>query len=189
MFERDKNFSCIIGWSLGNESRWGNNFVVTHDYLKSKDKTRFIQYEEARENPYTDIIVPMYKSTTIMQEYVKSKHDRPYIQCEYAHMMGNSGGNLKDDWDLMYKHEQLQGGFIWDWVDQGILTKDENGNPYYAYGGDFNSKGYPNVENFCLNGLVWPNRQPNPQLYEVKKVYQSIQIKSKNLKNPNGYNS
>jgi len=95
--------------------------------------------------------------------------------------MGNSSGNLKDYWDTIRAYRPLQGGFIWDWVDQGILTQDENGNPYYAYGGDFNSKHYHNDQNFCMNGVIWPDRTPNPQLYEVKKVYQDIQFKAKDL--------
>jgi beta-galactosidase len=178
MFERDKNFSCIIGWSLGNESRWGNNFIATHDYLKSRDKSRFLQYEEARDNPYTDVIAPMYKSTAIMQDYVKTKHDRPYIQCEYAHMMGNSGGNLKDDWDLMYKHEQLQGGFIWDFSDQTFKKKDLNGRWIWAYGRDMGNVGATSDTSFCADGLFAGDRSPHPQAFEVKKVYQNIYFDS-----------
>ena len=178
MFERDKNFTCIIGWSLGNESRWGNNFIETHGYLKSRDSSRFVQYEEARDNPYTDVIAPMYKSTTIMQEYVKTKHDRPYILCEYAHMMGNSGGNLKDDWDLMYQHEQLQGGFIWDFSDQAFKKKDKNGRWIWAYGRDMGNVGVTSDTSFCADGIFAADRSPHPQAFEVKKVYQNIYFDS-----------
>ena len=178
MFERDKNFTSIIGWSLGNESRWGENFVATHNYLKSKDNTRFVQYEEARDNPYTDVITPMYKSTAIMQEYVKTKRDRPYIQCEYAHMMGNSGGNLKDDWELIYKHDQLQGGFIWDFSDQTFKKKDKNGNWIWAYGRDMGNVGATSDTSFCADGLFAADRTPHPQAFEMKKVYQQIYFDS-----------
>jgi len=181
MFERDKNFTSIIGWSLGNESRWGDNFVATHDYLKSKDNTRFVQYEEARDNPYTDIITPMYKSTAIMQEYVKIKRDRPYIQCEYAHMMGNSGGNLKNDWDLIYKYDQLQGGFIWDFSDQTFRKKDKNGNWIWAYGRDMGNVGVTSDTSFCADGLFAADRTPHPQAFEMKKVYQNIYFDSLNI--------
>ncbi len=181
MFERDKNFTSIIGWSLGNESRWGDNFVATHNYLKERDKTRFVQYEEARDNPYTDIITPMYKSTAIMQEYVKTKRDRPYIQCEYAHMMGNSGGNLKDDWDLIYKHDQLQGGFIWDLSDQTFRKKDKNGRWIWAYGRDMGNVGATSDTSFCADGLFAADRTPHPQAFEMKKVYQNIYFDSLNI--------
>ena len=174
MFERDKNFSCIIIWSLGNESRWGENFVATHDYLKSKDNTRPVQYEEARDNPYTDIIAPMYKSVYVMQEYVKEWRDRPMIQAEYAHMMGNSGGNLKDDWDMIYKYPQLQGGFIWDFCDQTFRRKDKNGRWIWAYGRDMGEVGNTSDTSFCADGLFHADRTPHPQAFEVKKVYQNI---------------
>ena len=182
MYERDKNFTSIIGWSLGNESRWGDNFVATHDFLKSKDKTRFVQYEEARDNPYTDVIAPMYKSTAIMQEYVKTKRDRPYIQCEYAHMMGNSGGNLKDDWDLIYQYDQLQGGFIWDFSDQTFRKKDRNGRWIWAYGRDMGNVGATSDTSFCADGLFAADRSPHPQAVEMKKVYQNIYFDSLDLK-------
>lgn len=181
MFERDKNFTSIIGWSLGNESRWGENFIATHNYLRSRDKHRFIQYEEARDNPYTDIVAPMYKSTSIMQEYVKTIKDRPYIQCEYAHMMGNSGGNLKDDWDLIYKHEQLQGGFIWDFSDQTFRKKDANGRWIWAYGRDMGNVGATSDTSFCADGLFAADRSPHPQAFETKKVYQNIYFDSLNI--------
>ena len=178
MFERDKNFSCIIIWSLGNESRWGENFIATHNYLKSRDSSRPVQYEEARENPYTDIIAPMYKPLNIMQEYVKSWHERPLIQVEYAHMMGNSGGNFKDDWDMMYKYPQLQGGFIWDFCDQTFKKKDPHGRWIWAYGRDMGDVGNTSDTSFCADGMFNADRTPHPQAFEVKKVYQNISFES-----------
>jgi len=182
LVERDKNHPSVIIWSLGNESSNGDVFRKTYNWIKGRDNSRPVQYEQAKEGKATDIVCPMYANIDEINKYAhKSDIYRPLILCEYSHAMGNSTGNLKEYWQTIRANRALQGGFIWDWVDQGILTKDENGNPYYAYGGDFNSKGYPNQENFCLNGLIWPDRTPNPQLHEVKKVYQDIQIKSKDL--------
>mgnify|MGYP000940888267 CR=1 FL=1 len=178
MFERDKNFPCIIIWSLGNESRWGDNFIATHDYLKSRDSSRPVQYEEARDNPYTDIVAPMYKSLNIMQEYVKDWRSRPMIQVEYAHMMGNSGGNFKDDWNMMYKYPQLQGGFIWDFSDQTFKKKDINGRWIWAYGRDMGNVGNTSDTSFCADGMMHADRTPHPQAFEVKKLYQNISFEA-----------
>lgn len=174
MFERDKNFCSIITWSLGNESSFGENFIATYNYLKSKDATRPVQYEAAQSTPYTDIIAPMYKSLNIMMEYVKDWRKKPFIQCEYAHMMGNSGGNLKDYWDLFYKYDQLQGGFIWDFSDQTFLLKDKQGRNIWAYGRDMGNVGATSDTSFCADGLFAADRTPHPQAYELKKVYQYI---------------
>lgn len=174
MWERDKNHPSIVIWSLGNESRWGDNLVATYSYLKSVDHTRPVQYEEARDNPYTDIICPMYKSLNVMQEYVKEWHPRPMIQVEYAHMMGNSGGNLKDDWDLMYKYPQLQGGFIWDFCDQTFKRKDKNGRWIWAYGRDMGQVGLTSDTSFCADGMFAGDRTPHPQAFEMRKVYQYV---------------
>ena len=183
MVERDKNFCSIVIWSLGNESRFGENFIATYNYIKSKDSTRPVQYDEARDNPYTDIISPMYKSLHVMQEYVKEWRTRPFIQCEYAHMMGNSGGNLKDDWDLMYKYPQLQGGFVWDFSDQTFKRKDSTGRDIWAYGRDLGKVGAASDTSFCADGLFAADRTPHPQAFELKKVYQNILFEPVDLSN------
>lgn len=178
MFQRDKNFTSIITWSLGNESRFGENFIATYDYLKSRDDTRPVQYEEAQKTPYTDIIPPMYKSLNVMLEYVKEWRPKPFIQCEYAHMMGNSGGNLKDDWDLIYKYPQLQGGFIWDFVDQAFKIKDKNGRDIWGYGRDMGIVGVTSDTSFPADGAFATDRTPHPQAFELKKVYQNIHFEN-----------
>ena len=182
MFQRDKNQPCVVIWSLGNEAGNGVNFQATYDYLKSVDKTRPVQYEQAHGKGNTDIFCPMYARIHNMEQFAKERADMPLIQCEYAHAMGNSVGNLQDYWDLIEKYDVLQGGFIWDWVDQGILTTNEAGEEYWAYGGDFGPDTVPSDGNFCLNGLVNPDRTIKPQLLEVKKVYQYIGFNAVNLK-------
>ncbi len=174
MFERDKNFSCIVTWSLGNESRFGENFIATYKYLKENDNTRPVQYEEAQNTPYTDIIPPMYKNLGVMMEYVKEWRPKPFIQCEYAHMMGNSGGNLEDDWDLIYKHDQLQGGFIWDFVDQTFKIKDKKGRNIWGYGRDMGIVGATSDTSFPADAIFAADRTPHPQAFELKKVYQNV---------------
>lgn len=182
LVERDKNHPSVIIWSLGNEASNGDVFKKTYNWIKERDQSRPVQYEQAAEGNETDIVSPMYATIERIAAYAQ-KPDiyRPLIQCEYSHAMGNSSGNLKEYWETIRAHRALQGGFIWDWVDQGLLTKDENGNSYFAYGGDFNAKHYHHDDNFCMNGVIWPDRRPNPQLYEVKKVYQDIQIKASDL--------
>lgn len=182
MYERDKNQPSVIIWSLGNEAGNGVNFYATYDYLKSVDSTRPVQYEQAHGGQNTDINCPMYMRINRMEEYAKSNPEKPLIQCEYAHAMGNSVGNLQDYWDVIEKYPALQGGFIWDWVDQGLLTTNDEGEEFWAYGGDFGPDTVPSDGNFCLNGLVNPDRQPKPQLYEVKKVYQYIGFNGVDLK-------
>ncbi|WP_291862808.1 glycoside hydrolase family 2 TIM barrel-domain containing protein [Marinilabilia sp.] len=183
MFERDKNQPSIIIWSLGNEAGNGVNFDATYDYLKAQDTTRPVQYEQAHGGRNTDIFAPMYARIEHMERYAKEDGSKPLIQCEYAHAMGNSVGNLQDYWDVIESYEVMQGGFIWDWVDQGLLTENENGEKFWAYGGDFGPDTVPSDGNFCLNGLVDPDRRPQPALEEVKKVYQYIKFRPVNLKN------
>jgi len=177
MYERDKNQPSVIIWSLGNEAGNGVNFMATYEYLKAIDPTRPVQYEQAHLQENTDIICPMYMSIERMERYATGgmgEPDRPMIQCEYAHAMGNSVGNLQDYWDLIESHPVLQGGFIWDWVDQGLRVESEEGEVYWAYGGDFGPDTVPSDGNFCLNGIVNPDRGIKPTLMEVKKVYQHI---------------
>ena len=183
MFERDKNQPSIIIWSLGNEAGNGVNFEATYTYLKSVDSSRPVQYEQAHGGANTDIVCPMYARMKNMEDYAKGKPTKPYIQCEYAHAMGNSVGNLQDYWDLIEKYPVLQGGFIWDWVDQGILTQDSAGNKFWAYGGDLGGDTLKTDGNFCCNGIINPDRTIKPTLIEVGKVYQHIGFKAVNLNN------
>jgi beta-galactosidase len=181
MFERDKNQPSVIIWSLGNEAGNGVNFEATYAYLKEVDHSRPVQFEQAHGGDNTDIMCPMYARMKNMEEYAKGKPTKPYIQCEYAHSMGNSTGNLQDYWDLIEKYPVLQGGFIWDWVEQGILTKDAQGNKFWAYGGDLGSDTLATDGNFCCNGLINADRTAKPALFEVGKVYQNIKFKAVNL--------
>ena len=177
LVERDKNHPSVIVWSLGNECKNGDNFYTAYDWIKQRDGSRPVQFEQAGEGSNTDIVCPMYPSISYMQEYAARENPgRPYIMCEYAHAMGNSTGNFQEYFDIIRSSGQMQGGFIWDWVDQGLLTKDENGKEYWAYGGDFGAQNYHHDENFCINGLVQPDRTPHPGLKEVKKVYQDIRF-------------
>jgi len=181
MFERDKNQPSIIIWSLGNEAGNGVNFEATYAYLKSVDLSRPVQFEQAHGGANTDIMCPMYDLIKDMENYAKSKPTKPYIQCEYAHSLGNGTGNLQDYWDMFEKYPVLQGGFIWDWVEQGILTKDAEGNKFWAYGGDLGSDTIWTDGVCCADGVVASDRTPKPGLLEVRKVYQNIGFKATNL--------
>jgi beta-galactosidase len=176
MVERDKNHPSVIIWSLGNEAGDGVNFEAAYAWLKERDPSRPVQYERAGLRPHTDIYCPMYASIEEMLEYVSERQSRPLIQCEYVHSMGNSTGNLQDYWDAIEAHDQLQGGFIWDWVDQGFAAKTAAGEPFWTFGGDYGPSDVPSDGNFCCNGLVAPDRTPHPALAEVKKVYQYVKF-------------
>lgn len=182
MFETDKNHPSIIVWSLGNECGNGPVFYDGYDWLKKVDSTRPVQFEQAGENRNTDIVAPMYPGIKSMKEYANSDKNRPYIMCEYSHAMGNSNGNFQEYWDIINSSKRMQGGFIWDWVDQGFKTKNEKGVTFWAYGGDLGGEKLHNDENFCSNGLIGANRVPHPGLLEVKKVYQNIQFHLNNEK-------
>lgn len=188
MVERDKNHPSIIIWSLGNEAGDGLNFEATYRWVKQRDPSRLVQYERAELRPHTDIVCPMYPPPAKLAEYASQPQTRPMILCEYAHAMGNSTGDLWSYWDLFYKNRQLQGGLIWDWVDQGLRQPQDparNGRVlkvapgqkfFWAYGGDFGPPGTPTDDNFCCNGLVSPDRRPHPGLLQVKHVYQNIHV-------------
>lgn len=174
MIARDRNYSAIVTWSMGNESGYGKHFETLYDYTKKIDPTRPVQYEGGGYNSKSDIYCPMYARIWRLRQHVNQRDARPMILCEYAHAMGNSVGNFQDYWDLIYKYDQLQGGFIWDWVDQTFAIKDENQRDIWAFGGDMGFVGVVNDSNFCANGLVAADRTPHPHIYEVKKVLQYI---------------
>lgn len=175
MFYRDRNHPSIIIWSLGNEAGEGEVFKTTYQWLKDHDGTRPVQYEPAGQEDYTDIFCPMYPRSSYLINYAENNPAKPSIMIEYCHAMGNSVGNLQDYWDIIEKYDVLQGGFIWDWVDQSLEYKDEKGKPYLAYGHDFHPD-LPTDGNFLNNGLVDPYRNPHPHLFEVKKVYQAVKF-------------
>ena len=188
------NHPSIVTWSLGNETVMGDNFLKAYKWIKSQDKTRPVQYEQARRGEGTDIFCPMYYSVAASEKYAKDPNSpMPLIQCEYNHTMGNSGGNLSDYWDLIRKYPILQGGFDWDFVDQALhrnIVKPMSILPYkmnneelrkieYCYGGDYN-KYDPSDNNFNCNGILGPDRQMNPHAYEVAYQYQNIWAKMVN---------
>lgn len=168
-----KNHPCIVIWSMGNEAGYGVNFEKVYAEVKAYDPSRPVQYERAEQNPCTDIYCPMYPEYEWLEDYAKSSDPRPLIMCEYAHAMGNSEGGFAEYWDLIRKFPKLQGGFIWDFVDQAIHAKNAAGKPILAYGGDYGR--YPASDhNFNSNGLVNPDRKPNPHADEVRHWYQDI---------------
>ena len=181
MVKRDKNHPCVIGWSLGNECGNGKVFHDEYKRLKAYDPSRFVQFEQAWEDWNTDVVCLMYPNMGRIKDYRKSGKQRPFIMCEYAHAQGNSNGNFKDIWDVIYDSPNLQGGFIWDFVDQGLRVKNKQGKTIYAYGGDFGR--YPTSDhNFNCNGIINPDRKPNPHANEVRYYYQNIWATAKDLK-------
>lgn len=174
--QRNFNHPSIIFWSLGNEAGYGPNFEAAYDWIKAEDPSRAVQYEQAHKDGKSDIFCPMYYRYTGCEEYSKDdKYQKPLIQCEYAHAMGNSEGGFKEYWDLIRKYPKYQGGFIWDFVDQSCRWTGKNGKMIYAYGGDFN-RFDASDNNFCDNGLISPDRVPNPHMYEVGYFYQNIWV-------------
>lgn len=195
MVLRDKNHACIFGWSLGNESGYGENHDLAADWVRAFDPTRILHNENALKlswsqgfNPYDkggerseDLVSPMYPGIDVLVNFSKNSPDktRPFVMCEYAHAMGNSCGCLKDYWDAIYKYPGLQGGFIWDWIEQGLRKTDpKTGREFWAYGGDYGDE--PNDSDFCCNGMIMPDRTPKPQMWEFKKIVQPVKIVAKN---------
>ncbi len=190
MVERDRNHPCIIAWSLGNEAGYGDVHEAMAAWSRSADPTRPVHYEGGFQVAWarfhgtelgrlhqaagidhdgTDIVCPMYPSIAELRAFDRRyRGDKPLIMCEYSHAMGNSNGSLKDYWDLIESSRGLQGGFIWDWVDQGLEAENERGETFWAYGGDFGDE--PNDRNFCINGLVWPDRTPHPGIWEHHRL-------------------
>ena len=200
MYERDKNHACIITWSLGNEAGFGENFTRTYEWLKQHDSSRPVQYENPRSTEVSDVVCPMYPGVDTVLNYAALPRTKPFIMCEYAHAMGNSSGDVWAYWRPIYEGQPyLQGGYIWDWVDQGLRTPvpasrkiERLDNPkslpldpalgtFFAYGGTFGPPDVATDGNFCANGLVNADRTPHPGLAEVKKVYQPIQLRAADL--------
>ena len=183
MYERNKNHPSVTIWSLGNEAGNGYNFYQTYLWLKKADKdwmARPVNYERAQWEWNSDMYVPQYPGADWFASIGQRGSDRPVAPSEYAHAMGNSTGNIWGQWKEIYKYPNLQGGYIWDWVDQGIAETDENGRPYYAYGGDYGINA-PSDGNFLCNGLVNPDRTPHPGLTEVKYAYQNVAVEPVDL--------
>ncbi|MHB9031516.1 MAG: beta-galactosidase, LacZ type [Anaerolineae bacterium] len=180
MVERDKNHPSVIVWSLGNESGFGPNHEAMAKWIHERDNSRLVHYHPAENHPCVDILGPMYpRISRIIEMASDTSEDRPIIMCEYSHAMGNSNGNLAEYWETIERYPRLQGGFIWDWVDQGILRTEPDGRIWYAYGGDFGDQ--PNDANFCCNGLINPDRQPHPGLMEYKKLLQPARVEALDL--------
>lgn len=183
LVERDKNHPSVILWSLGNECGNGPVFHEAYKWIKARDNSRFVQFEQAGQDWNTDIVCPMYPGMESMEHYAgDTTQKRPYIMCEYSHAMGNSNGNFQEYWDLILKSKNMHGGFIWDWIDQGMKSTTTDGRTYWAYGGDLGGYYLQNDENFCTNGLIASDRTIHPGLNEVKKVYQNILFKTNDLK-------
>lgn len=182
LYNRDKNHTCVVCWSLGNESLGGETPKKMYNWIKDADASRFVHFEcdrDPNEKHLSDVQSKMYAKPIDCEEYALTGRDkRPYILCEYTHAMGNSCGSTAEYTTLWDKYPCLQGGFVWDWIDQAIMTTDENGNEYLAYGGDFGEN--PHDGHFCGNGLLFGDRKPTPKLYEIKKLYQNVDFKDIN---------
>jgi beta-galactosidase/evolved beta-galactosidase subunit alpha len=176
MVERDKNHPSVVVWSLGNESDVGDNHATMAADTRERDPTRPIHYEPDSDLEVSDIVGPMYPPVDALAEMAAEHPDAPMILCEYAHSMGNGPGNLREYWDAFESHERIQGGFVWDWVDQGLQTTTGDGTEIFGYGGDFDDD--PNDGSFNVNGLVFPDRDPSPGLVEYKTVVEPVRFEA-----------
>jgi len=177
MLERTKNHASVVVWSMGNEAGDGVNFSAGYKAIKERDPSRPIHYERAIMGDNTDIFCPQYPGVQTLEEYASKRQPKTMIASEYSHAMGNSNGNLVDLWDVIYRegNDQLQGGYIWDWIDQALIKTDDKGQDYWAYGGDY-GEGMPNDQNFVCNGIVSADLTPHPGIYEVKYAYQYVRF-------------
>lgn len=171
-----KNHPSIIMWSLGNESGYGCNIRAMYDATKAIDDTRLVHYEEDRDAQVVDVISTMYTRAPMMNALGEYPHHKPRIICEYAHSMGNGPGGLTEYQNVFYQHDSIQGHYVWEWCDHGILAQDEQGQSFYKYGGDFGD--YPNNYNFCMDGLIYPDQTPSPGLKEYKQVIAPVKIRA-----------
>jgi beta-galactosidase len=181
MVERDKNHPSVILWSLGNESGYGPNHDAAAGWVRARDPSRPLHYEGAIKFDFdggrgaTDVVCPMYASVEEIEAWAeRGPHPRPLVLCEFSHAMGNSNGGLADYYAAFERHDALQGGFVWEWVDHGIRRTDAGGREYWAYGGDFGDE--PNDANFCADGLVWPDRTPHPGLHELRYLARPVGV-------------
>lgn len=175
MVERDKNHPSVILWSLGNESGFGENHRAMAEWTRQRDKSRLIHYEGDSVAETTDVYSTMYTSVPELERLGQQKDlGKPHILCEYAHAMGNGPGSLAEYWETFYRYPRLQGGFVWEWIDHGLLQHDSKGNSWYAYGGDFGD--YPHDGNFVIDGLLFPDRTPSPGLSMLKKVLEPVRL-------------
>jgi beta-galactosidase/beta-glucuronidase len=177
---RDRNHPSVIMWSLGNESGYGRNHDAMARLVREADPTRPIHYEQAGDAPVVDVVSAMYASVDRLVEEGKKDDPRPYFLCEYAHAMGNGPGSLKEYWEAIEAHPRLLGGCVWEWADHGIRRRTADGAEWFAYGGDFGDE--PNDGNFCIDGLVSPDRVPHPGLLELKKVYEPVRVVARDLR-------
>ena len=177
MVECNKNHACIFMWSLGNESGVGPTHLLMREWVNARDPTRPTHYEGLGNchNGASEVISPMYAHPSHCVQLIGDGHDeRPLLLCEYSHAMGNSNGGLAHYWELFRRHPHVQGGFIWDWCDQGLLQAAPDGTSRWAYGGDYGPASYPHDRQFCINGLTFPDRTPHPALEEVRYLQQPL---------------
>ncbi|MBI4927765.1 MAG: DUF4981 domain-containing protein, partial [Anaerolineae bacterium] len=180
MVERDKNHASVIIWSLGNESCYGRNHDAMAAWIRSADNTRFIHYEGAGPAPMVDLVSVMYPTVEKLEQEGQRQDDpRPFFMCEYAHAMGNGPGNLKEYWETIRAYPRLMGGCVWEWVDHSVRMQTENGEEWFAYGGDFGDQ--PNDGDFCVDGLNFPDRIPYPGLIEYKKILEPVVVEGIDL--------